>query len=354
MSQFTAQQIADLLNGTVEGNPQTIVSKLSKIEEGISQSVSFLSNPVYTPYIYTTDASVVIIANDLILEKPIKSTCTLIRVVDPRASFGVLLDAYNQINNSKKGIEQPSFISKSAIIGTDPYIGAFVYISDNVKIGNNVKIHPNCFIGNNVVIGDNTVIFPGVKIHSDSIIGNDCTFHSGVVVGGDGFGFAPNAENNYKKIPQIGNVIIEDYVEIGSNTTVDRATLGSTIIRKGVKLDNLIQIGHNVEIGENTIIVAQTGVAGSTKIGKNCIIAGQVGIVGHITIADGVKIAAQSGVTNSVKTENEIVQGSPAFKQSDYKRSYILFRNLPKINTELNELKRPKSDTLSKEQKDER
>lgn len=349
MSQFTAQQIADLLNGTVEGNPQTIVSKLSKIEEGVSQSVSFLSNPVYTPYIYTTDASVVIISKDLTLEKPIKSTLTLIRVADPRASFGVLLDAYNQIVNSKKGIEQPSFISKSASIGKDPYIGAFVYISDNVKIGDNVKIHPNSFIGNNVVIGDNTIVFPGVKIHSDCIIGNDCTFHSGVVVGGDGFGFAPNSENNYKKISQIGNVIIEDHVEIGSNSTIDRATLGSTIIRKGVKLDNLIQIGHNVEIGENTIIVAQTGIAGSTKIGRNCIIGGQVGIVGHITIADGVKVAAQSGIGNSIKTENEIVQGSPAFKQSEYKRSFILFRNLPKINTELNELKRSKSDTLSKE-----
>ena len=349
MSQFTAQQIAELLNGTVEGDPLVIVSRLSKIEEGISQSISFLSNPVYTPYIYTTDASVVIVSNDLILEKPVKSTCTLIRVNDPRASFGTLLDAYNQIKNTKIGMEEPVFISKSASIGKDPYIGAFVYISDNVKIGNHVKIYPNSFIGNNVVIGDHTIIFPGVKIHSDCIIGNNCTFHSGVIIGGDGFGFAPNSENNYKKIPQIGNVIIEDYVEIGSNTTVDRATLGSTFIRKGVKLDNLIQIGHNADIGENTVIVAQTGVAGSTKIGKNCIIAGQVGIVGHITIADGVKIAAQSGVTNSIKTENEIVQGSPAFKQGEYKRSYILFRNLPKINAELNELKRLKSDTLPKE-----
>ncbi|HET6225126.1 MAG TPA: UDP-3-O-(3-hydroxymyristoyl)glucosamine N-acyltransferase [Bacteroidia bacterium] len=349
MSQFTAQQLADLLNGTIEGNAQAIVSKLSKIEEGVAQSVSFLSNPVYTPYIYTTDASVVIVANDLQLEKPVKSTCTLIRVTDPRASFGVLLDAYNQINDNKKGIEQPSFISASATIGKDPYIGAFTYIGDNVRIGDNVKIYPNSFIGNNVVIGDNTFIFPGVKIHTDSVIGKNCTFHSGVIIGGDGFGFAPNSENNYKKIPQIGNVIIEDHVEIGSNSTIDRATLGSTIIRKGVKLDNLIQIGHNVEIGENTVIVAQTGVAGSTKIGKNCIIAGQVGIVGHITIADGVKIAAQSGVGNSIKVENEIVQGSPAFKQSDYKRSFVVFRNLPKINTDLNELKRLKSDTLSKE-----
>jgi UDP-3-O-[3-hydroxymyristoyl] glucosamine N-acyltransferase len=349
MSQFTAQQIADLLHGKVDGNPQVIVSKLSKIEEGVSQSVSFLSNPIYTPHIYTTDASVVIVAHDLVLEKPLKPTCTLVRVADPRASFGILLDAYNQINNNKSGIEQPSYIAASASVGKNVYIGAFTYIADHVKIGDNVKIHPNSFIGNNVVIGDNTIILAGVKIHSDSIIGKSCTFHSGVIIGGDGFGFAPNTENNYKKIPQIGNVIIEDHVEIGSNSTIDRATLGSTIIRKGVKLDNLIQIGHNVEIGENTVIVAQTGIAGSTKIGKNCVIAGQVGIVGHITIADGVKIAAQSGVTNSIKNDNEILQGSPAFKQSEYKRSYVLFRNLPKISLQLSELEKLKKDTLHKE-----
>lgn len=349
MIQFTAQQLADLLKGTVEGNPQTIVSKLSKIEEGVSQSVSFLSNPVYTPHIYTTDASVVIVSNDLELEKPVKQTCTLIRVADPRASFGILLDAYNQINNNKTGIEQPSFIAASARIGKNVYIGAFCYIGENVKLGNHVKVHPNSFIGNNTTIGDKTELLSGVKVHSDCIIGKSCTFHSGVVIGGDGFGFAPNTENNYKKIPQIGNVIIEDHVEIGSNSTVDRATLGSTIIRKGVKLDNLIQIGHNVEIGENTVIAAQSGVAGSSKIGKNCLIGGQVGIVGHITIADGVKIAAQSGITNSIKVENEIIQGSPAFKQSEYKRSYVVFRNLPKISNQLNELEKLKKDISHKE-----
>lgn len=349
MIQFTAQQLADLLKGTVEGNPQTIVSKLSKIEEGVSQSVSFLSNPVYTPHIYTTDASVVIVSNDLELEKPVKQTCTLIRVADPRASFGILLDAYNQINNNKTGIEQPSFIATSARIGKNVYIGAFCYIGENVKLGDHVKVHPNSFIGNNTTIGDKTELLSGVKVHSDCIIGKSCTFHSGVVIGGDGFGFAPNTENNYKKIPQIGNVIIEDHVEIGSNSTVDRATLGSTIIRKGVKLDNLIQIGHNVEIGENTVIAAQSGVAGSCKIGKNCLIGGQVGIVGHITIADGVKIAAQSGITNSIKVENEIIQGSPAFKQSEYKRSYVVFRNLPKISNQLNELEKLKKDISHKE-----
>lgn len=350
MSQFTAQQIADLLKGTVEGDPKTVVTKLAKIEEGVAQAVSFLSNPAYTPYIYTTDASVVIVSNDLSLEKPVKPTCTLIRVQDPRASFGILLDAYNQINNQQlSGIEQPSFIAKSATIGKNVYIGAFVYIGEDVKIGDHVKIHPHTYIANKSSIGDDTVLLNNVTVHTGCVIGKKCLLHSGVVIGGDGFGFTPNAENNYKKVPQIGNVVIEDHVEIGSNTTIDRATLGSTIIRKGVKLDNLIQIAHNVEIGENTVIAAQTGVAGSAKIGKNCIIGGQVGIVGHISIADGTKIAAQSGISNTIKEENEILQGSPAFKQSDYKRAYVLFRNLPRINNQLNELEKLKRDTLHKE-----
>ena len=340
MSKFTAQQIAGLLGGTVEGDANAIVTKLSKIEEGIPESVSFLSNPVYTPYIYTTDASVVIVASDLVLEKAVKSTCTLVRVADPRASFAVLLEAYNQLKDNKTGIEQPSYISPTATIGKNVYVGAFAYIGDNVKIDDNSKIHPNAYIGNNTVIGNNTILLAGVKIHHECVIGNNCTFHSGVIIGGDGFGFTPNSENNYKKIPQIGNVIIEDYVDVGSNTTIDRATLGSTIIRKGVKLDNLIQIGHNVEIGENTIVVAQTGIAGSTKIGKNCIIAGQVGIVGHITIADGTKVAAQSGVGNSITEQNQTVQGSPAFGIRDYKRSYVMFRNLPDMNSKLKDLEK--------------
>jgi UDP-3-O-[3-hydroxymyristoyl] glucosamine N-acyltransferase len=339
MSKFTAKQIAGLIDGTIEGDPNAIVTKLSKIEEGDFQSISFLANTIYNHYLYDTNASIVIVANDLILEKKVKPSCTLIRVADPRAAFGLLLEAYNQIKDDKIGVEQPCFISSTATIGDSGYVGAFSYISDKVVIGKGVKIHPNCFIGNNVVIGDNSILLAGVKIHSDCVIGKNCTFHSGVVIGGDGFGFAPNTKNNYKKIPQIGNVIIEDYVEIGSNTTIDRATLGSTILRKGVKLDNLIQIGHNVEIGENTVIVAQTGIAGSTKIGKNCIIAGQVGIVGHITLADGVRVAAQSGVGHSISVENETVQGSPAFKIGDYKRSYVVFRNLPAINDDLKNLK---------------
>lgn len=351
MSKFTAQQIAGLLGGIVEGDANAVVTKLSKIEEGMSQSISFLSNPQYTPYLYVTDASIVIVSKELVLEKPLKASCTLIRVEDPRASFALLLEAYNQIRNNKTGIEQPSSVAGSAVLGENVYVGAFSYIADNVVVGNNVKIHPHVYIGENTVIGDNTTLFAGVRIYSDCSVGKNCTFHSGVIIGGDGFGFVPNSENNYKKVPQIGNVIIEDHVEVGSNTTIDRATLGSTIIRKGVKLDNLIQIGHNVEIGENTVIAAQSGVAGSTKIGKNCMIGGQVGIVGHLTIADGVKIAAQSGIGQSITKEGEIVQGSPAFGIGDYKRSYVMFRNLPEINNKISALEKALKENLQSEKK---
>ena len=344
--EFTAQQIAALLSGKVEGNPAATVNKLSKIEEGVQGSISFLSNSKYEPFIYTSDASVVIVKEDLVLEKPIKKSCTLIRVKDPYSSFGVLLEAYNQAKLNKSGIEQPSYISKSAKLGENVFVGAFAYISDNVKIGNNVKIFPNAFIGDGCTVGDNCIIYSGVKIYHESVIGKNCTFHSGVVIGADGFGFAPNSENNYLKLQQIGNVVIEDFVEIGANTTIDRATLGSTFIRKGVKLDNHIQVGHNAEIGENTVIASQTGISGSTKIGKNCLIGGQVGFVGHITIADGVKIAAQSGIAKSITKEGEIVQGSPAFPIGDYKRSYVSFMNLPEISMKIKEL-----ETLLKELK---
>lgn len=337
---FTAKQIAGLLGGEVEGDPSAEVSKLSKIEEGVPGSLSFLSNPQYTPYIYTTDASVVIVSKDLVLEQPVKKTCTLIRVAEPRNAFAKLLDTYNQVKHNKKGTEEPSHIAKSAKLGENLYIGAFAYIGENVTIGNNVKLFPNVFVGDNSVIGDNTVVYAGVRIYSESIIGKHCTLHSGVIVGGDGFGFTPNSENNYQKVPHIGNVIIEDHVEIGSNTTIDRATLGSTIIRKGVKLDNLIQVAHNVEIGENTVIAAQSGIAGSTKIGKNCLIGGQVGIVGHLVIADEVKIAAQSGIGHSITNKGEIVQGSPAFGIGDYKRSYVMFRNLPDLSNKIKELEK--------------
>ncbi|MES2836879.1 MAG: UDP-3-O-(3-hydroxymyristoyl)glucosamine N-acyltransferase [Bacteroidota bacterium] len=335
---FTAEQIAGLINGKVEGDSTISVNKLAKIEEGVPESISFLANPQYTPYIYSTNASIVIVNNTFIAEKPIKST--LIRVEDAYKAFAMLLEAYNQIKNNKTGIENPSFIDASAKYGENIYVGAFAYIGQNVKIGKNVKIFPQAYIGDNTTIGDNTIIFSGVKIYSDCVVGSHCTLHSGVIIGGDGFGFAPNSENNYKKVPQIGNVILEDHVEIGANTTIDRATLGSTIIRKGAKIDNLIQIAHNVEIGENTVIAAQTGVAGSTKIGKNCMIGGQVGIIGHLTIADGVKIAAQSGIGTNITKEGDILQGSPAFGIGDYKKSYVYFRKLPEMSNKISQLEK--------------
>ncbi len=338
--EFSAQQIAGLLGGTIEGNADASVNNLSKIEEGKPNTLSFLANPIYTQHIYTTDASIVIVNKDLVLDKPVKPTCTLIRVDNAYECFAKLLEMYNQIKNNKTGIEQPSFISPSAKHGENCYIGAFAYLGENVKIGNNVKIYPHTYIGDNTTIGDNTNIYAGVKIYSDCVIGSNVNIHAGVVIGSDGFGFAPNSENNYNKVPQIGNVIIEDYVEIGANTAIDRATLGSTIIRKGVKLDNLIQIAHNVEIGENTVMAGQSAVAGSAKVGKNCMIAGQVGIIGHIKIADGVKIAGQSGIGQSIETEGEIVQGSPAFGIGEYKRSYVLFRSLPKLYNQVRELEK--------------
>lgn len=334
---FTAQQIAEVLEGEIEGNPTTEVSKLSKIEEGEKGSLTFLSNPKYNPFIYTTKASVAIVNKSFTPEKEIKAT--LIKVDDAYSSFSKLLEFYNQVKNNKTGREHPHFISDSATIGLDEYIGAFTYIGENVVVGENVKIYPNVYIGDNVTIGNNCSIFAGTKIHSETKIGNSCTIHAGVIIGSDGFGFAPNKEGVYKKIPQTGNVIIEDNVDIGSATTIDRATLGSTIIRKGVKLDNQIQIAHNVEIGENTVIAAQTGISGSAKIGKNCMVGGQVGFAGHITVGDNVKIGAQSGVTKSVK-DNQVINGTPAFGFSDFHKSYVYFKNLPKMASTLNKLEK--------------
>lgn len=336
---FTAQQIAQLLNGSVEGDENISVNSLSKIEEGTLNTLSFLSNPKYNNFIYTTNASIVIVNKTLVLDKPVKPTCTLIRVENAYEAFAKLLEVYSQFKGAKTGIEQPNFISTTATMGADCYVGAFVYIGNDVKIGNNVKLYPHVYIGDNCTIGDNTTLFPGVKVYHECVIGNNCTIHASSVIGADGFGFAPTIfGETFAKIPQIGNVIIEDYVEIGSNTCVDRATLGSTILRKGVKLDNLVQIGHNVEVGENTVIAGLSGVAGSSKVGKNCMIAAQVGIAGHLKIANGVKIAGQSGIGGDLENENETVQGSPAFNISEYKRSYVVFRNLPKLNTNLNEL----------------
>ena len=335
--EFKAQQIADILEGEIIGNPDEEVSKLSKIEEGEKGSLTFLSNPKYNSYLYSTNASIVIVNSTFEPEKEV--TATLIKVTDAYKSFSKLLEFYNEVKNNKTGREVPHFISKSAKIGSNEYIGAFSYIGENVVIGKNVKIYPNTYIGDNTTIGNNCVVFSGVKIYSETIIGNNCKIHSGVIIGADGFGFAPDENGEYKAIPQIGNVVIEDNVDIGSACTIDRATLGSTIIRKGVKLDNQIQVAHNVEIGNNTVIASQTGIAGSTKIGKNCMIGGQVGFVGHVKIGDNVKILAQAGISKSIK-DNEIVNGSPAFKIQDFNKSSVYFRNLPKIASQINKIEK--------------
>ncbi len=334
---FTAEQIAGILEGEIVGDPKVEVSKLSKIEEGVEGALTFLANPKYTSFIYTTKASIAIVGKDFKPEQELHTT--LIKVDDAYKSFSKLLEYYNQVKLNKFGVEQPSVISETSKLGKDVYVGAFTYIGENVKIGDNVKIFPSTYIGDNVIIGDNTVVFSGAKIYSESLIGKYCVINSGAIIGADGFGFAPNENGEYSKVPQIGNVILEDFVDIGAATTIDRATLGSTIIRKGVKLDNQIQIAHNVEIGKNTVIAAQTGIAGSTKIGENCQIGGQVGIVGHITIGNGVKIQAQSGIGRNVK-DNEVLQGSPALSYGDYNKSYVYFKNLPKLAKTINELEK--------------
>ena len=334
---FTAAQIAGILEGEVVGDPNAEVYKLSKIEEGTEGSLTFLANSKYINFIYTTQATITIVNATFVPEQAI--TTTLIKVEDAYQSFSKLLDYYNQIKLMKSGIEQPSVISEGVTYGSDLYLGSFSYLGKNVTIGNNVKIYPNSFIGDNVTIGNNCVFFAGVRIYSESVIGTNCVIHSGAIIGSDGFGFAPQEDGTYKKVPQIGNVIIEDDVEIGYCTTIDRATLGSTIIRKGVKLDNHIQVAHNVEIGENTVIAAHTGIAGSTKIGKNGMIGGQVGFAGHLIIGDNVKIQGQSGIARNL-SDGEVVQGTPAFTYGDFAKSYVHFKNLPKIVSELEQLKK--------------
>ncbi len=334
---FTAEQIAGILEGEIVGNPNAEVHTLSKIEEGSEGSLTFLANPKYQSFIYSTKATIAIVNKNFEPEQPLE--ITLIKVEDAYKSFSKLLEYYNQVKLMKSGIEQPSVISEDVIYGDGLYLGSFAYIGKNVKIGINVKIYPNSFIGDNVEIGNNCVFFAGAKIYSETIIGNNCTIHSGTIIGSDGFGFAPSEDGSYNKVPQIGNVILEDNVEIGACTTIDRATLGSTIIRKGVKLDNQIQIAHNVEIGENTVIAAQTGIAGSTKIGKNCQIGGQVGIAGHLIIGNNVRVQAQSGIGRNIR-DGETLQGSPSFGYSDFSKSYVHFKNLPRIIREFEELKK--------------
>lgn len=333
--QFTAQQIATLLHGRLEGDPAATVNNVAKIEEARNGDLCFLSNKKYEEYIYSSAASVIIVNETLQLAAPVNTT--LIRVKDAYASFATLLEHYQNIvqGSTKSGIEQPSYISPSATIGANVYIGAFSYIDDNAVIGDNVHIYPGSFVGKSTRIGKNSKIYAGVRIYQGCELGMNVIIHSGTIIGGDGFGFAPLPDGSYKKIAQIGNVIIEDDVEIGANTTIDRATMGSTIIRRGVKLDNLIQVAHNVEIGENTVIAAQTGISGSTRIGKNCVIGGQVGIVGHIQIADGTRINAQSGLSKSVVTDNTTLNGSPAFEYKSSLKSQAIFRNLPELQNRL-------------------
>ena len=334
---FTAQQIAAILEGEVIGNSDAEVSKLAKIEEGIGGSLTFLANPKYKNFIYSTKASITIVNEDFEPEQEISTT--LIKVKDAYKAFSKLLEYYNQIKLNKNGVEQPCFMSDSVKQGENIYVGAFSYIGENVVIGDNVKIFPNSYVGDNVTIGDNSIVFAGGKIYSDCVIGKNCVINSGAIIGADGFGFTPNEKGEYAKVPQIGNVILEDFVDIGAGTTIDRATLGSTVIRRGVKLDNQIQIAHNVEIGKNTVIAAQTGIAGSTKIGENCQIGGQVGIVGHITIGNNVKIQAQSGIGRNIK-DNEVLQGSPAISYGDYNKSYVHFKNLPKWVKTISEIEK--------------
>ncbi|MEO6681589.1 MAG: UDP-3-O-(3-hydroxymyristoyl)glucosamine N-acyltransferase, partial [Ginsengibacter sp.] len=328
--QFTAQNIADIIEGKIEGDPGTVVTSFGKLEEATSGQLSFLANPKYEDYLYTTKASVIIINDSLKVEGNIDAT--LIRVSDAYSSFAILLTEYDKmIRANLTGIQQPSYIHATVKMGDNIFVGAFSYLGENVVIGNNVKIYPQVYLGNNVSVDDNSVLYPGVIIHHDCIIGKNVSIHAGTVLGGDGFGFAPQKDGSFKKVPQIGNVVVEDNVEIGANTTIDRATIGSTVIKSGAKLDNLIQVAHNVEVGHNTVIAAQSGISGSTKIGKNVMIGGQAGLVGHIHIADGSKINAQSGVGKSIKVPNTAVTGSPAFEYGHALRSQILSRNLPEM-----------------------
>lgn len=331
--EFTASQIAELVSGKVEGNAETVITNVSKIEDGKPKTLTFLANPKYTSYIYDTQADVVIVNDDFKAEKEISAT--LIRVPDAYQAIAVLLEMYEQSQPKKTGIEQPSFVDKTATLGDFAYIGAFAYIGENVTLGDNVKVYPQVYIGDNVKVGDNTVLFPGVKVYKNCTIGKDCTIHAGAIIGSDGFGFAPSSSNGYKKVAQIGNVILKDHVEIGANTTIDRATMGSTIIKKGVKLDNLVQIAHNVEVGEHTVIAAQTGIAGSTKIGDDCMFGGQSACNGHIKIANKTKVGAQSGISKTLRKEGTIQLGSPSMEIGAFNKAYVVFRRLPELKAQL-------------------
>jgi UDP-3-O-[3-hydroxymyristoyl] glucosamine N-acyltransferase len=333
---FTVDQIADLIEGTVNGNGATLISNFDKIEEGKSGSISFLSNPKYESFLYQTDASAVIVSKDLTLKKPVKTA--LIRVSDPYLAFTILLQKYQEfIQKRETGIQVPSFIADNAQISENVFVGRFTQVDTGSQIGKNSQIYDRVSIGKNVIIGCDCTIYPGVVIYKDCVIGNNVVIHANSVIGSDGFGHAPQADGTFKSIPQLGNVVIEDDVSIGSNTTIDRATMGSTIIRKGVKIDNLVQIAHNVEIGSNTAIAAQTGISGSTKVGENCLIAGQVGVAGHITIAPKTIVTGQSGVTKSVKIPGQTLGGTPASNNVDFLKRNALIRQLPEFFEKFNQ-----------------
>lgn len=340
--QISAQEIVKLLGGTIEGDPRTIVTKPAKIEEGKNGDISFIANPKYINFAYTTQASIILIDKQMKFTEKINST--LIRVDDPYDGFSKILHIFNGKEEKKTGIEANASIHEGAKIHKDVYVGAFTYVGDKSKIGKGSSLFAQVYIGDDVTIGENTLIYPGVKIYNHSIIGNNCILHSGTVIGSDGFGFTVDNEKKYQKIPQVGNVLIEDDVEIGANSTIDRATMGSTHIHKGVKIDNLVQIAHNVEVGDHTVIVSQTGISGSTKIGKHCMIGGQVGFVGHITIADGTKINAKSGVSKSVLKEGTSINGVPAYNYTSSLRSQAIYRRLPELEKELEALKKNISD----------
>ncbi len=342
---FTAAQIAGLLSGKVEGNPDAEVSNVARIEEGAPGMLSFLANPKYTPYIYETKSSVVIVNDDFDPKAPVAAT--LIRVPDAYAAFATLLSYYDKMVKGRTGVSSLAFVSKTARYGESVYLGEFAYLGENVVVGNDVKIYPQVYVGDNSVIGDGTTLFPGVKLYNNTIVGKNCTLHAGVVVGSDGFGFAPQANGHYEKVPQVGNVVIEDDVEIGANATIDRSTMGSTRIGKGVKLDNLVMIAHNVELGENTVMAAQTGVSGSTHLGRNCVVGGQVGFAGHLHIADGSKFGAQSGVQGDVEEPNKAFMGSPALPLRQFQRNFIrskqmedLFKKVDALEKQIEELKK--------------
>ncbi len=337
--ELTVEQVAGLIGGSVKGDGNATINRLEKIEEATEGSIAFLANPKYTNYIYTTGASAVIVKSDFEPEKEIKSS--LIKVADPYGAFAQLLEAYEQMTAKVKvGIENPSFQDESATIGSDCYLGAFSYVGQNAKIGDNVKIYPNVYIGDNAEVGDNTILFSGVKVYADCKIGKHCKIHSGVVIGSDGFGFAPQEDGTYKSIPQTGNVIIEDHVDIGANTTIDCATMGSTIIKSGVKLDNLVQVAHNVELGKNTVIASQAGISGSAKIGENCQIGGQAGITGHLNMANKTIIGPQAGVPKTIKEEGKVWFGSPIMEHREFLKMSIILRNLPQLIERVKQLEK--------------